>query len=137
MNLSNESPEEKIRAWFRHALESSGKKDKEIAEELNVTPATISKIKTGNQHVSAYLLLAVHEKLNTPLPRLSKQEPVISQDREKQQNFTQLFDLAYDQIHEQERRKPETERMSQYSMLSAVFHVLKSLKENSEGGGDE
>ncbi|MEP3045738.1 MAG: helix-turn-helix transcriptional regulator [Roseibium sp.] len=112
-----------VTAWADTAIAASGRKNKEIAEILDLSPASISRIRKGEQALSAEHMLVLSRELKTPLPGETDRE----ESRDRRDLDRGLYLKALDHVVKDNSRRPPEDRMNQFEILDSVFFVYEAL----------
>lgn len=116
-------PRFNVTSWANDAIEASGLKNREIADLLSLTPASVSRIRKGKQALSAEHMLLLSQELRAPLPGGGSPEaPGHRQSLDKE-----LYLKALESVVEQNSRRPIDKQMNQFELLDSVFFVYEAL----------
>ena len=118
-----------IARWFSDAVTSSGQQQQEIAKLLGIQKSSITRMKKGEQKLTALQMLILSNELGVPLPKIgSSTEPRPEQVNETSSSRATeekaLFDLAYKKVMELNNAKPEGERLSKFELLEMTFYTI-------------
>lgn len=120
--------------WVNDVITKSGRQVSEVAEMLDMSRSSLSKIKGGQQQLKASQLLLLAEQLDAPLPRLTSAVVQDSASPKAVASFDRaLFDKAHAYVIAENDKMPAADRMDQFQVLENTFHVYKTLMSGAGG----
>jgi transcriptional regulator with XRE-family HTH domain len=121
--------DEILASWVSDVIARSGRQVTEIAAMLEMSRSSLSKIKGGQQQLKASQLLLLAERLDVPLPQLTKATSALAKPAPASSaGFNRaLFDQAHAYVVAENEKLPQMNRRDQFQILEDTFHVYKTL----------
>ncbi|MEO1110130.1 MAG: helix-turn-helix transcriptional regulator [Pseudomonadota bacterium] len=121
-----------IARWFSDAVTSSGQQQQEIAKLLGIQKSSITRMKKGEQKLTALQMLILSNELGVPLPKIGNanntmQDTFNETSSSRASEEKALFDLAYTKVIELNNAKPPEERLSKFELLEMTFYTIQSI----------